>query len=394
MATSGEDYLMGDDLDAILDLIEEDIPEENEEFLSEVNAVIDELSEPPPPNGFPCVFCDKVCKSKRGLSRHQNIKHPEENIDNPNVKKKKTAEVILNPVMFQSMINSCAAKLYGDECYSAKIRQEFHDYVVTLDDAKETLEYFRHVIIEFKGNAETFYPKFYKCVSDDIIFKKLTRRSSVLLGCELTNHVLAHLTNSTVKENIVEFETPTYSKKDCSIIKYLSGYVFSTIYRRLRRSKSTQNLLGIQCLDFLLVGKSSLKHNSEFDMFTRAKDRGGLWNVTIEVYEIFCHVETVFRKSTIHVSRSIDSKKIVSDVMGSPSVLCNFNKIRSQCSEKVSKEVGLNLLDHLITLYVRVRTFSLVKDKCELHKIASKRKKTKSLRTEIKKASSSLDQGH
>ena len=43
-------------------------------------------------------------------------------------------------------------------------------------------------------------------------------------------------------------------------------------------------------------------------------------------------------------------------------------------------------------LYIRVRTFSLVKDKIELHKIASKRKKARSLRTEIKKASSSLDQ--
>ena len=45
-------------------------------------------------------------------------------------------------------------------------------------------------------------------------------------------------------------------------------------------------------------------------------------------------------------------------------------------------------------LYIRVRIFSLVKDKRELHKIESKKKKMRSLRTEIKKASSSLDQGH
>ena len=34
MATSGEDYFMGNDLDAILDLLEEDIPEENEDCIS------------------------------------------------------------------------------------------------------------------------------------------------------------------------------------------------------------------------------------------------------------------------------------------------------------------------------------------------------------------------
>ena len=130
-------------------------------------------------------------------------------------------------------------------------------------------------------------------------------------------------------------------------------------------------------------------------MFTRVKDRGGVWNVTNEVYEILCHVETVFHKSTSHVTRHIDSKKKISELIENPSVLCNFIKIHNQCSEKVSKEVALNLLDHLMTLYIYVRTFPLIKNKYELHKIALKRKKTKSLRTQIKKALTSLDQeGH
>ena len=59
--------------------------------------------------------------------------------------------------------------------------------------------------------------------------------------------------NSSVKENVVEFKTPVYSQKEISIIKYLSGYVFSTLYRRLRRSKSTKHLLETQCLQLLLA---------------------------------------------------------------------------------------------------------------------------------------------
>ena len=35
----------------------------------------------------------------------------------------------------------------------------------------------------------------------------------------------------------------------------------------------------------------------------------------------------------------------------------------------------MNLLEHLIMLYVRVSIFSLVKDTCELHKLNQKRKK-------------------
>ena len=145
------------------------------------------------------------------------------------------------------MINSSAAKLCIDECYSAKTRQEFLGYVVTLDDTKESFQYIKQVISEFKGNVENSTPKFYKCVSNDVIFKILSTWSSVLLDCEVTNHVLAHLTNSKVKENIVEFEIPVYSKKESSIVKYLSGYMFSTIYCCLRCSKSTQNVLGTQC---------------------------------------------------------------------------------------------------------------------------------------------------
>ena len=114
--------------------------------------------------------------------------------------------------------------------------------------------------------------------------------------------------------------------------------------------------------------------------------------MTCEVYEIFSQVETTFRQSTSSFGHKIDSKRMVSQLLKNPSVLLNFNKVRSQSVEKVSKEIALNLLEHLIMLYIRVRTFSLVKDKIELHKIASKRKKARSLRTEIKKASSSLDQ--
>ena len=53
----------------------------------------------------------------------------------------------------------------------------------------------------------------------------------------------------------------------------------------------------------------------------------------------------------------------------------------------------MNLLEHYVVQYVRVLIFSLIKDNCELHKIKSKKKKVRSLRTEIKKASSCLEQG-
>ena len=72
---------------------------------------------------------------------------------------------------------------------------------------------------------------------------------------------------------------------------------------------------------------------------------------------------------------------MVSDLLRNPSILCNYNKLRNRIPEKVSKEVAINLLEHLIMLYIRIRTFSLVKDKNELHKMETKKKKMRSLRT-------------
>ena len=396
MAAIGEDFLVGDDLDLILAMLEEDIPIDNEDFVAEVDSFVGEVIEASPDAEFSCEQCSKVCKTKRGLTRHKSTKHVQTDAGTTRPTSNpigKTPEEMLHPLYFKKYVNLSASKLSSDGCYSEKTCKEFEGYEVSLDDANESYRFVRDVIGEFKGNAEKFYPKFYKCVSDNIIFKNLSRRSSVLLGCELANHVLAHLTGSNVKESSVEFHKPAFSTKEVNIIKYLNGYVFGTVYRRIRRCKSSQTMFGVQSSDILLAGKSSVEDSScENDVLIRAKDRGGLWNVTCEVYEIFSQVETTFRQSTSSFGHKIDSKRMVSQLLKNPSVLLNFNKVRSQSVEKVSKEIALNLLEHLIMLYIRVRTFSLVKDKIELHKIASKRKKARSLRTEIKKASSSLDQ--
>ena len=37
---------------------------------------------------------------------------------------------------------------------------------------------------------------------------------------------------------------------------------------------------------------------SDDNMLTQVKNRGGLWTVTTDVFQIFCNVEDYFRKST------------------------------------------------------------------------------------------------
>ena len=71
--------------------------------------------------------------------------------------------------------------------------------------------------------------------------------------------------------------------------------------------------------------------------------------------------ELLFRSVSEASNRLIDSKAMVSQLVQDCGILSNFTKIRNQPSEKVSKEISLNLLEHLIMLYIRVCAFSFVK---------------------------------
>ena len=93
-----------------------------------------------------------------------------------------------------------------------------------------------------------------------------------------------------------------------------------------------------------------------------------------QVCKKFITVEAHFRESTKNIGRNIDSKKMVSNLIKDCNILSNYTALCDLSTTKVSKEVALNLLENLIMLYVRVRVFSSVKDKCELHKMEAKKK--------------------
>ena len=73
MAVRQEDFLYGDDIDAVLSVIDADIFENDADFDSEVKALIDHIPTEQVQSGNKCDFCDKVCVTKRGLTRHIKV---------------------------------------------------------------------------------------------------------------------------------------------------------------------------------------------------------------------------------------------------------------------------------------------------------------------------------
>ena len=166
--------------------------------------------------------------------------------------------------------------------------------------------------------------------------------------------------------------------------------MFATLSRRIRNSNNWNSKLSQDNLKILIAGKALNDHDDL--TFVNIKDRGGLWKVRPEVCKIFSVAELLFKSVCNGFVRCIGSKKMVEKLLVNAEVLTNYSNICSDISD-VEKEIALNLLEHMLTLYIRLRSFSYAKDKVQTHRILAKRQKSRSLRTEMKK-SSKLNQRH
>ena len=109
---------------------------------------------------------------------------------------------------------------------------------------------------------------------------------------------------------------------------------------------------------------------------------------------IFIECENIFRARTSTFQTSIDNTSLVSEMLQNCHVVSSYKLICCGVEPKVPDEIGFNILIKMLMLFTRVRTFSYAKDVCEKYKSKKKQAKESSLRTEIKKASSSTYMGH
>ena len=71
----------------------------------------------------------------------------------------------------------------------------------------------------------------------------------------------------------------------------------------------------------------------------------------------------------------------------SPDVISNYNSFSTQTQGTISKEIPKNVLEKMVTLYIRVRSFSYAKDVKFKKILQSRTTNKKSLRENLKKKS-------
>ena len=118
-------------------------------------------------------------------------------------------------------------------------------------------------------------------------------------------------------------------------------------------------------------------------------NRGGLTAVSLDFQRVFVKAEVQFRKvtSTNNHLKSIDVNSITYSLMQDTEVISHYNSVVDTSGvENIEIEDRKNLLQNMLQLYIRVRAFSLARDIVGKHRLASKQKRSKALRKNIKKS--------
>ena len=166
------------EFDAVLATIEEDLSETDLKFSSAVGLAVGSIPNTNEERVFMCLFCEKRCISQGGLTHHLNSKHKDKFIDKQcnKEKEKEEAEVILHPNFFQNYLVQSAEKLAKDECYPSKIRTKVKNLKITcIEEVNPAYSLIKNIINSFDGNAENFYPAFYKIFSETLSPSSLTK---------------------------------------------------------------------------------------------------------------------------------------------------------------------------------------------------------------------------
>ena len=119
---------------------------------------------------FPCVNCDKICKSKAGLTRHVNAKHGDKA---PKGKEALSSSIALfTEEELASIVDKIKAKIIKDGFWDSEI-------TTNLEGVNSTKTLFNHILPIYqrfcrKRNQDTFLMDFYELIPN----------SSVLLQCD------------------------------------------------------------------------------------------------------------------------------------------------------------------------------------------------------------------
>ena len=369
-----------DNLDVTIAVTEaegEDIEEEFNDALSEIHGE----------KSFPCAKCEKVCKSKGGLTRHTNAKHNEITAEQASIELD-----LFCPDTVASIVESIKAQIFREKLYGSDMND-------SIKAASSSQALFNALF--------PLYAKFCRKKSQDQLvesFFALMPQSTRLLNCE--DYKAANLIMIHIPDHLVGFyninrgrtdrieaaqtseasqpNTQSVDKAERGPLSYVAGYVVSKLFQTSKRKNGEHK----EELNSLLQSMKSSGTSS----FIASRTRGGLVNPSENLVGILEEAEKTFRQQVCESKltlRNIPVETICNLALKSPKVKSLWENIVLTAGVNTTGQTQKLCLENLIKLYLKVRSFSYARDYLNKHKIKEKKTRQKALRKDLKRSADS-----
>ncbi len=330
---------------------------------------------------FPCTRCNKICKSKGGLTRHINSKHKNES---------QSVDAGVNTGLSQGTVASIVETIKGNIIKENTYGEEINTILKTASASEALFEAILPLYERFhrKKNQDKLLEDFYALIP----------RSCELLNCadfRVTNLIMIHVPDHLVgfynvsqikdksKSTPVAAQAMQINPAERGPLSYIGGYVVSKLFKNNKGKSRPEN----KELQELL---HNMKCSNESNSFISARTRGGLVTPCDDLVAILEEAEVLFRtevgKSKL-VLRNIPTDEILFLTLKSPKVKSLWDNIVLASGVPSTSSTPKLCLENVVKLYLKVRSFSYAKDYVEKYKIKEKEGRKRALRKNMKQSS-------
>ena len=348
--------------------------------------IADAVSEISGEKNFPCESCDKICKSKGGLTRHKNAKHG--NRSTAGKDNVSSSNISLTKEDLKSIVDKVKKKIKDDTFWDSEMTSNMAS--ITSNDSlyNEILPIYER--FRRKLNQDSFLTDFYELIpNSSCLLQSENEQLCSLIMILIPDHLVSlskGVSNINDQEpaiaNASSVQTEISSRLDENErgpLCYIAGYVLSNLKRK---SKNKHN-------DELQIILEHMINSGLENAYIEARSRGGLVTPCEDLVKLLEVVEILFRQfiGNQPTVKNIPCDKLCNDATDSTLIKSLWDNIIQGCGNNVSKQTSKLCLENIVKLYLRVRSFSYAKDIISKFKIQQKAKKSKGLRKELKKYS-------
>ena len=359
------------------------VVEGNEDPMEE--EIDDAISEISGEKSFPCNSCEKICKSKGGLTRHINAKHKTAHGNN-NVA---LSVAKLTKEELSSIVEKIKAKITKDGFWD----DEMTANMASISSNDALYNHIQPIYERFcrKRNQDKFLMEFYEHIpeSSGILQCKNQQLCSLVMismpdylvslfkGC-VTGQQQQPSTSSGSETGVSAGVSSELNEYERGPLSYIAGYVLSNLRKKSVQKKNDELQTILQSMICPDVENS----------YIESRSRGGLVTPSQDLVRVLEVVENLFREfiqKQTSVVKSIPCEQLCNDALDLPLLKSLWENIMQDCSQETSKQTKKLCLENIVKLYLRVRSFSYAKDYISNFKMQQKAVKSKSLRKELKR---------